>query len=700
MAQHQMIKVGPPLGGMDRRDGAATNAAWLIENMVLEQDDQAWSSIVGYEQFFASALNYNPWGGNLGPVLSCFVWSTHGGSVRHHMFEAIVSGSVRVCYTVGNPASIATVLTGRSTPAANEMVSDWTAHGDRLILVNGFDAPLVMWYDSGVLRTRPLGWIDLPSPPHARFPMSGVAYGNDGVVPMPVGIYNPADLKGGQNEPDVDVGVGSASSPDFNSVTYRVSWVNLDGSESPPSQESTPIRWTTAPIPVVGGDRAQAVLLDSIPRGPAGTVARNLYRDKNNIRGNHYWVDTIPNNAETAFWDASPDSLLGSTLTERTTVLPTRHPYLVASFGGSIWLVDREDPTRVWHSNAGTIDDYDITNYFDLKSEVVRLYPHYDLLLVFRKDGVDAVRITEDGRFSVNTVLEGVGCTAGHSVASIPGLGVVFASDSGVHAFSGGYHGGSTIGTTLLSAPVSDVWRRVNLDLLPRATAVWSHRWREYHLYTSVDGNPATILGFVLHVPEGGSPAWSIRTGWPVSCVAVNPEGDIIFGHNVGSSGSPTTQQGLFVISRRRSMGERVQSGQIMEAADPPTSVYQTIWHDMGNMMARKKPVKFTMQAKVEGSGAPSVAIRRDWQSSTQAGVSQSQLPTEMTVTDIYGTAVWDTASWTEEIPVEITYDVGDIHSCARYRYEISSSENFRIGGYIMGVIMDDVTIDQLRRKQ
>lgn len=97
----------------------------------------------------------------------------------------------------------------------------------------------------------------------------------------------------------------------------------------------------TAPWPgtAVGvSPNGQAVNLTAIPIGPAGVIARRIYRTKaSNIDVKDYWlVAEIPNNTATTFTDNVPDA----SLTVPANWVPTNRGYLsdglskVAGFGG------------------------------------------------------------------------------------------------------------------------------------------------------------------------------------------------------------------------------------------------------------------------------------------------------------------------------------------------------------------------------
>ena len=103
-----------------------------------------------------------------------------------------------------------------------------------------------------------------------------------------------------------------------------------------------------------------AVYIDNIAIGPAGTVARRIYRTKN-LRESpdvgadevYYFVEEIDNNTETNYVDFLPDAAMNSLAPQNvdSVLLPTLAPRITASFKGTLFVDGgNEDPTKLFYS--------------------------------------------------------------------------------------------------------------------------------------------------------------------------------------------------------------------------------------------------------------------------------------------------------------------------------------------------------------
>lgn len=104
-------------------------------------------------------------------------------------------------------------------------------------------------------------------------------------------------------------GLVPASLASFSPTQYAYTFLTAGGGESLPSP---------APHPSVAVGVPSIVVISGIPKGPYGTVARNIYRSR--VTGGLALAGQIPDNTTTSFTDNVPDSqLLGPPPIQNTT---------------------------------------------------------------------------------------------------------------------------------------------------------------------------------------------------------------------------------------------------------------------------------------------------------------------------------------------------------------------------------------------
>ena len=178
--------------------------------------------------------------------------------------------------------------------------------------------------------------------------------------------------------------------------------------------------------------------------------------------------------------------------------------------------------TRIYWSKPGKPDEFDALNFVDLggreAGEITGLHPYQNFLIVMRERGIDIVRSVSNSSgnvwFDAQPVSGSIGTKAKDTITTIPDLGVIFLASDGVYLMSGSRDGGGTIALKKVSDPIMKTIERLNPDVLARATAVYSHKWREWHCYFAADGEEKPSTGIVLHMDRI---AWSVREDFPVS---------------------------------------------------------------------------------------------------------------------------------------------------------------------------------------
>jgi hypothetical protein len=237
------------------------------------------------------------------------------------------------------------------------------------------------------------------------------------------------------------------------------------------------------------------------------------------------------------------------------------------------------------------------------------------------------------------------------------------------------------------------VFDRLNPAVMARACAAYSHKWNEWHCYFSVDGSITNNIGIVYHLDNQ---QWSLREGFPVSCIDVTFNGELVFGHNTGSTGNgDPTEAGLFVISRRRALGQyRVSSGgenptYTIEDNAAPTSTFRSAWLGAGDEGRQVSAAKVTVFGHVMGNNEIPVSYYVDDENvgSPAAGFVPQQA--NKAVRSVYDTLklnsgyVGDGAPTWQSDPIPTSYR-NDVSKFAadRFMFEIETTDDLVIRGF------------------
>ena len=689
----------PRLGGIDELLPQKDESATILENFTVDPATGGWDNRIGYEKFFPGTLLYQPFTTEK-RIHSLYVWSTHNGARTYHLFESENIGSQRVDlkFTVGNTGAgggLVTVDAFRKIPTLNEPVTDYEPFGRYLIIVNGHDKP--MKFDGD--RALPLGWETVPAPvtpwgTDADDLKDAGSFQNFIIQAVPGKSQGPGSFQ-------QTIGLGYIEDNEKNAYRWKVSWISESGSESPMSAPSETINWDT----VTSGatteydNKRQAVYLDDLPLGPPGTVARRIYRTKNLGKGSssdataaYYFIDEIKNNTEVSYVDYTPDQFL-STLAPDTVdsvTFPASGARFSATFKGSLFLDGGQtNPTRIFYSNPLNPDSFSASDYFDVGvrdgGDITGMFSYYNSLIIFRESSIELVRGDNVNGFNVVPFIQGIGCSAVHSVTAVPGVGIVFLGNDGVYRLFGGLDGGSQVQIEKMTPNLLKTEKRINKSVMARASATYSPKWREWHCYVPVDGEDKPSFGLVYHVDKN---VWSTRVGFPVGVIAADAGGELIFGHNTGKVGIPADwETGLFVISRKRALGYTVVAvpgdppTAVTQASPPPTAKYRSKWHDMGKA-ATKKFVKYVyLHVMTKGDNTIPLTYYKDFDyagiSSTGEKMQRADHPDQQ----VFGTALWDTAVWEEPMFTTIRYPIAQ-GAASFFAFEFDTQNDIVLVGY------------------
>jgi hypothetical protein len=688
----------PRLDGVNELLPQPNGSATKVENFTVDPATGGWDNRIGYEKFFPNAAVYLPFLLEK-RIHSLYIWSTHNGARTYHLFESENPASARcnLRYTVGNPGGIVEVDTFRRVPTLDEPVTDYEPFGRYLIIVNGHDKPLKFDGEKEGDSVRPLGWDQIPGSPTPWIPdVANVNRGNNQWFAMQAPDATANSLFGGLPTGfQKNYGLGYTTNNAKNSYRWRVTFVSETGSESPMSAPSELSSWITDGSGAWFSNLRHAVYLADIPKGPAGTVARRIYRTKNmgdggtaDAQSEYYFVAQMSNNTETVYTDSTPDQFLVTLAPTDTAsvIFPCPGARFAATFKNCLFLDGgQSDPTRVYYSNPLNPDSFSASDYFDVGvrdgGDITGLFAYYNSLILFRESSIELVRGDPVNGFNVVPFIQGIGCRAINSVTAVPGVGIMFLGNDGVYRIFGGLDGGSQVQIEKMTPNLVKTQKRFNPALLARASATYSPKWREWHCYMPVDGEEKPALGLVYHVDKN---AWSTRTGFPVGCIAADQNGELIFGHNTGKpSGIPATwETGLFVISRARQAGYTVNDdGDAAIANAAPTSIYKSNWMDMGKA-AQKKFVKYVyLHVMTKGNNAIPLKYFKDFDYDGITSSGEKMQRADHPDQAVFNTAIWDTAVWEDPMFTTVRYPIA-LSAASFFAFEVETNNDFVLVGY------------------
>ena len=695
----------PTAGGTETRLPGNPQNAQVLENWTMDPVTGGWSSRIGYERHNPDpAAGFGPFT-NTGPVYSLHVAQHLAQGARQLiMFES--DGKLQCVYDVAGVSQVLTLQADRHIPTATEAGSWYTDIGDRTIVTNGVDRPVIVqpWplgdavevASTASSTVRALGFAGPPAPIQTR--------NNE---PMDPGTQSQRTASGGRTSiwcpfsatvPGEGAGIWGMGFPrgesneDMQSLfDWSVAFLTDTGSESPLAPVST-LSWT---MPVdARGFRAAIVL--QVPTGPPGTVGRVLYRTRNYsddyvYQGDNrlFEVGRIYNNCDDMYIDAA----LGSDLavpapTVPTVGLPAPRARFSAFWAGSLWLDGGiADAETLYYSRTGRIEEFRATGFIRLGGQnaggITGIFPHYACLVVFRENAIDVITGSASSGFQASTIATGVTCRAPHSVAAVPGLGLVFLALDGVYAIVGGLQGGSTFDVVKLTTSQRELIDRLTPDLHPKAVGAFSAKTREYHVYAAADGQDRPSLGLVLHVDllETSLSPWSTRVGFPVGAIAPMYDGTLAFGHHTGIEAGANSPAGVFLITARRALGGTVAEN-TFTYANPPTSTYRSTWNDFGDAAAQKQVLYVTLWCLTTGRPTVTVKHLKDFSLTAVEERSYEAQPPDAADLPVYDFAQLGTATaYRKERLVPLRVSVAQ-QSCSWFAFQVSTSDDLVIVGH------------------
>ena len=458
-------------------------------------------------------------------IVSLFVWKQYllvesGGILRYHRGNKN-SGSW--------DADLVVLDEGRHVPDSNEIGTQYIPFNAGLLIINGTDKPL--WF-TGDEQVRPFGFT-LPTPPPE-------------VLGIQPGYHDSTeDLRQSTGAPFFDegyLGLGQPGALKETNYSYAITFISDSGSESPLSPVIN-VGWTA--IPEHASDlqlHRFGITISDLPTGPKGTVARRLYRSKNQMLvgdtafsdASLYLVRTFKDNSTDFYIDVIPDQALVDMREGTNSTEIQNFTYVTGTaWDNRIWLGGGDNhPGRIIYSDQGLPEQIGPLNYIEIEGEITALQPYFNNLIVFKKDGIDIIR-ERNGIYSASALHPSLGTTATNTIKLVPDVGLVFLSYDGLYTLAGGLDGGSVVKVIKISKAVSKEMKRVGS--LARACAVYSKKEKEYWMQYIPKGQSVHSRGVVLH---SDAKQWSLRHPqdkddaylWAFTSMAVERDGTIILG--------------------------------------------------------------------------------------------------------------------------------------------------------------------------
>ena len=637
-----------------------------------------WSSKLGYEMFFPYLNNWAPFT-SMAKVDSLFYFNRHQGAQDSIIFEA--GGVLYHLFEHGTPSK-QVLGSDRTIPRTIETSTQYLSVGRFVCLVNGYDKPTkyLAWpviHVSGSHAFKPalypLGFHRLPGTPVVWDVITNPATVSDNVEGISV-WFNTI----------LERGLGIPTNTKINKFRYRISFVNNAGAESPLSAPSNVVQWTTA-----ANTYTFAVGVE-IPIGDNDIIARRLYRTKNfsadggNNGNTYYYVTDIENNFEQLYIDDAPDIGLGtqSPADGDSIVFPSFGCRFMDTYKDCLFIDGgRSNDTTIFFSLPSRPDQFEALSFITLGNRqgggVTGFFGYFGYLLVFRENSIDIIQ-NDYPNFVATPFQQHIGTKAIDTITMVPGLGVVFLTVDGVYALGGNVEYSDTTNVKKISHQIQETISRMNVTNIAQATAIYSEKHREWHCYFCVDGSSINNIGIVFHTDKG---VWSVRENFPVNNLVKNPDGDIIFGRN---EGAPTSADpaGLFVISKRRSLGQKIDEGSIIDD-DPPTSTMASAWLDMGDPSLKKKVHGVYLFIRTGGDTTVTMEVFKDFDYNNSNSTSATKLQqADFTDQNVYDLVLLDDDKyWEEPIVTPIRFDVHN-GSCSWFRWKIETTVDVVVVGY------------------
>jgi hypothetical protein len=536
-----------PAQGLDQRYKGELGGSENLSAFRIDPDGEGFLCDRGIEPWFnlgTSSFSFPPSSADaiswLGAKIdACFVWTKQTSETSYMMVEQ----DGNLYYLVGAKGSTAaadmfkdriTIDTARHIPKMNQSGTQFIPFGNRLLILNGVDKPI--WF-YGRSKWRDFGFT-IPTPQCEVLEIEPDYL--DGTTRLTTGVGSPSFSESSY------IGLGDITEGDTNTYSYKMTFISDTGSESPMSTP-TIMSWTIGSSSAT--HRKFGIFIKDLPIGPKGTVARRLYRTKNQrvsvsanaADANYFLVKQITDNSTSTFIDIVPDQTLvnQAPASSSSQVIDVSYQH-GAAWMGRLWLAGGSPhPTKIIYSDSGLPEQFGAFSFFDVGNTkggpITALQPYYNSLLVFRETSIEIIRITNNGLFTISTLSSTIGTTATKSIQLVPTVGIMFLSKDGFYSLSGGLDGGSIASIEKMSLKFGKEIQRINVSALAKAVSVYSEKEKEYWCHYPQTGQVIPTRGCCYHTINK---EWSLRKAndraydyrWSFTAMTSDASGNIILG--------------------------------------------------------------------------------------------------------------------------------------------------------------------------
>ena len=653
--------------GINQEWASESGGAAEIKSARIDPSGFGWLFDRGIEPWF----NYIDANMNIGDAIpylsakmdSMYVWTKQNTGQVFHFFEQ--GGELFYLWGNNNGKTLGffwehkiTIDTNRNIPKIGEAGTQYVPFGDKLLIMNGFNKP-IMFYGNN--KFREFGYL-LPTPElelldvEPSYYDTGSPAGDDG-------------LRNGTAKPSFTtnpLGLGDTTNGSDSVYYYKMTFISDTGSESPLSSAAS-LNWSISSSDQAG--RRLSTYINEVPVGKKGIVARRIYRTKNQRLSTdadsrdqiYFQLVQINENGSTEFIDVIPDTALVNQAPSLTASSVISSKYIVGeSWNGRVWLAGgASHPTRIIYSDVGLPEQFGTFSYFDVGNtsggHITQLFAYYNSLLVFREDSIDIIREGPTG-LTVSQLTPNIGTVAANTIQLVPGVGVVFLTRDGFYSISGGLDGGSQVSVVKISKALQKETETINPSALSNAVAVYSKKEKEYWCHYTRRGETVNSRGSVLH---SDTLQWSLRgntsdaeSNWYFTAMAVDPRGNIILGTlptwttTLGQPGLPTDNGakgrlvGPQVWSGFRSWGIELTSAVANQAitftatqVPLPENIYESSWYDFGDGSVKHRVFNVSAEIIAYGDNTIELEWGNDYDSKWNSAGSQKQSKPELVFT-------------------------------------------------------------------
>lgn len=471
-------------------------------------------------------------------------------------------------------------------------------------------------------------------------------------------------------EDDSNIGLGYSGVK--SAYKWKIGFVNERGQMSALSEIGIELSWENKDE---DSDKAYASIVLNIPRGPAGTVARRIYRTQNLMNSlgeyrtaeyplqgtlgfgdEYYFLTEVQDNITEIMVDHLADIHLGSLVSQNLFGNWPTTVNRIASFKDTMFVANNTE-SYISFSAARRPEEFPPDNVIEIGDSIAgpitAIHSTQNALVVFKSRGIYLIKGDPLNGFFAFTLTKDVGCVAAKSIKEIPGQGLGFLGSDGVYLLVGALENtGTPTNVVRIGQPLEKISSKINYAAAANIRSTINYKDREYWLLVPVDGDvtPSMLLKFHYEIGE-----WSTVPNFFIKCMTTTADHrDYVY---LGSNSSSSSECGLHVYTKASTTkGSYDVSPKYVTSNISINSIYDSF--SVVRVQAHAisygdNDLKLNFSVNRTSTDAYSTALSRN-----------QKRPLEQKNNPIFGTTVWDTTSTTfkDHVPVPIRFDVTQMH--------------------------------------